>query len=158
MTEEKEMYSKTLIDTYMRERKLSQYKQAATELGISKSYLSDICNDRNQLTDEQGIFIATECNLDPAEVLLKLAEARAKTPKAKSIWAAAVKNYCTGAKAASCAGLGLIAAFTAANLKFALCVVMVNKSRTRETMNSPEKRGVLSSETRNDRKHDFSLA
>lgn len=122
------MYSKELIELYMSKKNYTQQKQVAADMKISKTYLSDIWTEKVQLTDDMGIFIAIECELDPAEVLLKLAAARAKTPQTKNAWAEAVKRYCTGSEAASCAGLGLFAAMAWTHVNFALCGLML-KSR-----------------------------
>ena len=121
--ESKEMYSKELIETYLKLKNYSQQKQMAQDINMSQSFLSDIYNGRREFTDETGIWIAIECGLDPKEVVLKLAEARAKTPAAKNVWAEAVKNYCAGAKAASCAGLAVMAALLAPTHLFALCIL-----------------------------------
>lgn len=79
------MYSKELIKLYMTRKNYSQQKQMAADLKISSSYLSDISNSRREFTDETGIYIAIECELDPKEVVMRLAEARAKSPEAKNV-------------------------------------------------------------------------
>ena len=124
--ENKEMYSKELIELYMKVKNYTQQKQMAQDIKMSQSFLSDIYTGRREFTDETGIWIAIECGLDPKEVVLKLAEARAKTPAAKNVWAEAVKNYCAGAKAASCAGLAVLAALLAPTHLFALCDKRLN--------------------------------
>lgn len=117
------MYSKTLLDQLMKTRNYEQYKQAAAELEFTTGYIAMINRGQKEFSDETGIYIANECGLDPQEVVLKLAEARAKTPRARSVWAEAVKSYCSGAKAASWAGLGLFAALATTQFKFALCIL-----------------------------------
>lgn len=105
------MYSKELIELYMSRKNYSQQKQMAADLKISSSYLSDINNGRREFTDTTGIYIAIECELDPAEVVAKLAEARAKTTEEKTVWANVIKKYrasaVTSAGAALCALLSL---------------------------------------------------
>lgn len=95
----------------MKLKNYSQQKQVAAELKLSQSYINQIWNGRLELTDITGIFIAIECELDPAEVVAKLAEARAKTIQEKSVWADVVKKYrasaVTSAGAALCALLSL---------------------------------------------------
>jgi transcriptional regulator with XRE-family HTH domain len=125
------MYSKELIELYLKTKNYTQHKQLASDMEISKGYMSDLWREKVQLTDEQGVFIAIECGIDPAEVLLKLAEARAKTPQTKTAWAEAVKRFCAGREAASCAGLSAIAALSMAKLNFALCRVMVSAGKVR---------------------------
>jgi transcriptional regulator with XRE-family HTH domain len=104
------MYSKELIELYMNCKNYTQQKQMAADLKISSSYLSDINNGRREFTDTAGIYIAIECGLDPAEVVSKLAEARAKTTQEKSVWADVVKKY--RASAVTSAGAALSAILT----------------------------------------------
>lgn len=87
------MYPKELIQAYMRLKNYSQQKQVAVELDLSTSYINQVWNGRLELTDITGIFIANECGFDAAEVVAKLAEARAKTDAEKTVWAAVVKKY-----------------------------------------------------------------
>lgn len=87
------MYSKELIELYMKTKNYTQQKQVAAELRISKSYVNMLWTGQVQMTDKLGIFVAIECELDPAEVVAKLAEARAKTTQEKSVWADVVKKY-----------------------------------------------------------------
>ena len=117
------MYSKELIERYMSAKNYTQQKQMAADMKISPSYLSDIYRGKRNFTEESALYIAIECELDPREVIMKLAEDRAKTPEAKSVWASVLKEYCAGAKAASCAGLGLFAAMAWTQLNFALCIL-----------------------------------
>lgn len=99
------MYSKTLLDEYLKAKKFTQYKQAAAELGFSTAYIAKVNTGREEFTEETALYIAVECGMDTQEVLMKLAEARAKTPAAKNVWAQVLKRYCAGAEAAVCAGL-----------------------------------------------------
>lgn len=126
------MYSKELIELYMKQKNYSQQKQVAADLKISKSYVNMLWLGQVQLTDELGIYLAIECGLDPTETVLKLAAARAKTPQAKNVWIDAVKRYCTGAEAAACAGLTLLAACFTPTYNFALCRNMLNESEIKE--------------------------
>ena len=99
------MYSKTLLDEYLKAKKFTQYKQAATELGFSVAYIAKVNTGREEFTEKTALYIAKECGMDTQEVLIKLAEARAKTPETKGIWRQVLKRYCAGAEAAVCAGL-----------------------------------------------------
>jgi transcriptional regulator with XRE-family HTH domain len=127
----KEMYSKELIEMYLKLKNYSQQKQMAQDINMSQSFLSDIYNGRREFTDETAIYIAIECGLDPQEVVMKLAAARARTPQAKSVWAQVLKTYCAGDRAASCAGLSAIAALSMAHFNFALCLLMVSDGKVR---------------------------
>ena len=117
------MYSKELIETYLKLKNYSQQKQMAQDINMSQSFLSDIYNGRREFTDETAIYIAIECGLDPEEVVMKLAAARARTPQAKSVWAQVLKTYCTGAKAAACAGL---LAFPLGLISLRIMYIMLN--------------------------------
>lgn len=112
------MYSKTLIAELMRVKNYAQYKQVAAELGFSTAYIARVNTGKEEFTEETAIYIAMECGLDPQEVVMRLAEARAKTQKAKNIWTQVLKRYCAGAEAAVCAGL-LALAYPGSD--FALC-------------------------------------
>ena len=107
---ETKMYSKELIELYMKKKNYTQQKQVAAELEISKSYVNMLWTGQVQLTDKLGIFLATECEIDPAEVVAKLAEARAKTDAEKTVWAAVVKKYKASALPSAGAALSAIMA------------------------------------------------
>ena len=117
------MYSKTLIAELMRVKNYTQYKQAAAELGFSTAYVARVNTGKEEFTEETALYIAMECGLDTKEVVMRIAEARAKTPQAKSVWAQVLKRYCAGAEAAVCAGL--LALFYP-GFDFALCRVTLN--------------------------------
>lgn len=110
------MYSKELITAYMKQKNYSQQKQVAAELGLSTSYINQVWNGRLELTDITGILIAKECGFDPAEVVAKLAEARAKTVQEKTVWADVVKKYKASALPSAGAALLLVMALPMANL------------------------------------------
>lgn len=126
------MYSKELIETYMSVKKYTQQKQMAADMEISPSYLSDIYRGKRHFTEESALYIAIECELDPKEVIMKLAEERAKTPQAKNVWASVLKEYCTGAEAAACAGFGLFAALLWTPLNFALWLVTLKQKKNND--------------------------
>ena len=109
------MYSKELINTYMKQKNYSQQKQVAAELELSTSYINQVWNGRLELTDITGILIANECGFDPAEVVAKLAEARAKTAQEKTVWANVVKKYKDSAIPNAGAALLLVMALPMAN-------------------------------------------
>ncbi len=117
------MYSKTLIAELMSVKNYAQYKQVAAELGFSTAYIARVNTGKEEFTEETALYIAVECGMDTQEVIMKLAEARAKTPQAKSVWSQVLKRYCAGREAASCAGLSAIAALSMAKFNFALCIL-----------------------------------
>lgn len=87
------MNSKDLIELYMKTKNYSQQKQMAADLGIGKSYMSEIYMGRKEFTDKTAIYIALECDLDPEEVLINLAAARAHTETEKNVWKNLAKKY-----------------------------------------------------------------
>ena len=109
------MYSKELIQLYMNKKNYTQQKQVAAELEISKSYVNMLWTGQVQLTDKLGIFLAIECGIDPAEVVAKLAEARAKTVQEKTVWANVVKKYKASTLPSAGAALLLVMALPMAN-------------------------------------------
>lgn len=125
------MDSRTLIKEYMTAKNYDQYKQMAADLKLSQSHLAEINTGKKEFIDETAIYIALECGLDPEEVVMNLAAARARTPQAKSVWSQVLKRYCAGREAASCAGLSAIAALSMAKLNFALCRLMVSDGKVR---------------------------
>ena len=114
------MDSRTLIKAYMNAKNYDQYKQMAADLNLSQSHLAEINRGKKEFVDETAIYIAGECGLDPEEVVMSLAAARARTPHAKDVWAKVLKRYCAGAEAAVCAGL---LAFFHPLYDFALCIL-----------------------------------
>ncbi|WFF99923.1 DUF3693 domain-containing protein [Aeromonas caviae] len=88
------MDSKTLLAAYMRAKNFTQLKEVAAELGFSNPYISDLNSGKSQFTDELAIKLANEIGLDPAEVIISLAAARAKTPEMKAAWYDVLKKYC----------------------------------------------------------------
>jgi precorrin-2 methylase len=69
---------------------------------VTKGILSEIKNGKRNLTEEQAIWIAEECNLDLQWVLVNHAEETAKSDKAKAVWHNIAKKI---AKAASALGI-----------------------------------------------------
>ncbi|MFG0832211.1 DUF3693 domain-containing protein [Aeromonas bivalvium] len=88
------MDSKTLIQAYMRAKNLTQLKQVAEALHLSTSYITDINQGNRQFADETAVSIAKEIGLDPAEVMISLNAAKAKTPEMKAAWYDVLKKYC----------------------------------------------------------------
>ena len=87
------MDSKTLIQAYMRTKKLTQYQQVAAELGFTKSHISSLTTGKVQLTDATAKKIAEEIGLDVQEVLLSLAAVRETDPELKQAWYEILARY-----------------------------------------------------------------
>lgn len=99
------MDSKTLLEAYMRAKKLTQLKEVATELGFSNQYISQIRKGLIQVTDETAIKMAREIGIDPTEVIISLTAVRAEAPEVKAAWYDALKKYCASTGTALALGL-----------------------------------------------------
>ncbi|MFQ1608136.1 helix-turn-helix domain-containing protein [Aeromonas veronii] len=94
------MDSKTLLEAYMRHKNMTQFKEAAAELGFTNQYISEIKLGKSQFTDETAIRMANEIGIDPAEVMISLTAVRAKDPNVKAAWYDALKKYLASTGAA----------------------------------------------------------
>ncbi len=99
------MNSKALIQAYMRAKNITQVKQAAISLNLSNSYINDIHKGHREFADETAVYIAKEIGLDPAEVVISINAAKAKTPEMKETWYEALKKYCASTGTALALGL-----------------------------------------------------
>lgn len=102
------MYSKTLIQAYMTAKKYTQYKQMAADLGFTSGYFAEINQGRKEFTEETAAYIAEQAGLDPSEVLLELAKARAKSETTKSVWERLIREHRNTVQAAAVLGFGLL--------------------------------------------------
>ena len=102
------MYSKALIEAYMRAKKYTQYKQVAVDLEFTTAYIASVNRGHKEFTDETATYIAQQVGLDPSQVLLELARARAKTETTKSVWERLIKEHQSSLQAASMLGIGLL--------------------------------------------------
>lgn len=87
------MYAYELIKTYMSYKNYVQDKQAAIDLEISAALIAQIKKGIRTMPEKSAIYIATECNLDLAEVLIKLQEEKATDATEKAAWSAVLKKY-----------------------------------------------------------------
>ena len=78
----------------------------------TKGIVSELKSGKRQLTEEQALFIAHECDLCADWVLVNLAEEKAKSDEAKWIWANLAKKL---NKSVSAAILALIVVFGGLN-------------------------------------------
>lgn len=90
------MYAYELIKTYMRVKNYVQDKQAAADLGVKPPMITQIKKGEKSLSEKSAIYIATECNLDIAEVLIKLQAEKAKDAIEKAAWSAILKKWFCG--------------------------------------------------------------
>jgi hypothetical protein len=75
---------------------------------VSKGIVSELKSGKRQLTEEQALFIAHECDLCVDWVFVCIAEEKAKSEEAKYIWHNLAKKI---KKSASAAILALIVVF-----------------------------------------------
>ena len=90
------MYAYELIKTYMRTKNYIQDKQAAADLEISAALIAQIKKGIRTMPEKSAIYIASECNLDMAEVLIKLQEEKATDAIEKAAWNAILKKWLRG--------------------------------------------------------------
>ncbi len=88
-----EMYTETLIDAYKEHKNYVQYKQVASDLGMSTQMLTDIRKGRAFLKENLALMIADEIGEDKETVLIGLAADKAKTPQEQALWANIAKKY-----------------------------------------------------------------
>lgn len=102
------MYSKTLIDAYMKAKKYKQYKQMASDLGFTTAHLASINQGHKEFTEETATYIAKQAGLDPKEVLLELAKAKAKSENTKAVWEQLIREHRNTVQALAVLGFGLL--------------------------------------------------
>lgn len=90
------MYAYQLIKTYMKYKNYVQDKQAASDLGFKPSMITQIKKGDKSLSEKSAIYIATECNLDLAEVLIRLQEEKATDVTEKAAWSSILKKWFCG--------------------------------------------------------------
>ncbi|MCG9544809.1 MULTISPECIES: DUF3693 domain-containing protein [unclassified Vibrio] len=120
------MYTKKLIDAYKEHMNYVQYKQVASDLGISTQMLTDIRKDRAFLKENQVLMLADIVGEDKEKALVGLALDKAKTYEAQTLWNSIAKKYNgLGLRSISmaCAGLALMAATP--NKALANCVLCI---------------------------------
>ncbi|KAB0289287.1 hypothetical protein F2P58_09405 [Vibrio fortis] len=87
------MYTKKLIEAYKEHMNYVQYKQVASDLGISTQMLTDIRKDRAFLKENQILMIAEAVGEDKEKALVGLALDKAKTLEAQTLWNSIAKKY-----------------------------------------------------------------
>ncbi|NUW69792.1 DUF3693 domain-containing protein [Vibrio coralliilyticus] len=87
------MYTEKLIDAYKEHMNYIQYKQVASDLGISNQMLTDIRKGRAFLKENLALMIAESIGEQKEAVLIGLAADRAKTPQEQAVWASIAKKF-----------------------------------------------------------------
>ena len=81
---------------------------------MNKGNLSSVKTGRRHLTEEQALFIAKECNLNPEWVLVHLAEEVSKYSETKTVWHKLAKKI---SRSVTAAALALIVIFSGLDSK-----------------------------------------
>lgn len=103
------MFSYQLVQELKKAKGLRTDLEASTLIaGLNSGNMSQIKSGKRHLTEEQALFIANECNLNPEWVLVHLAEEVSKYAEAKEVWSNLAKKI---KKSVSAAILALIVVF-----------------------------------------------
>lgn len=87
------MYTEKLIDAYKEHMNYIQYKQVASDLGISVQMLTEIRKGRAFLKENLALMIADTIGEEQESVLIGLAADKAKTPQEQAVWANIAKKF-----------------------------------------------------------------
>lgn len=102
-------FSYQLIEMLKDKKAIKSDSEAANLItGLNKQNISQIKSAKRHLTEEQALFIAHECNINPEWVLVHLAEEVSKYEEAKQVWSNLAKKI---NKSVSAAILALIVVF-----------------------------------------------
>jgi len=128
------MFSYELIQTYMRAKNYTQAKQAASDLGYSNAFLSNIKSGKKNISEESAIYIAERCGLDIDETLIKLQIEKSRTESEKSAWMMMLEKFSHGIKSTNTITyIGLLTLCPSIH-NFALCNRMLNTANLRKTV------------------------
>lgn len=98
------MFSVELIEELKKAKGFAKDVQAAELIpNLTRANLSHIKSGTRNLTEEQALFIATECGLNPQWVLVQLAEEKSRSDEAKAIWSHLAKKLSRTVTAAALA-------------------------------------------------------
>lgn len=115
------MFSYGLVQEFKKAKGLKTDLEAAAMIaGLNSGNMSSIKTGRRNLTEEQALFIAAECGLNPQWVLVQLAEETSKSEKAKATWSALAKKLSRSAAAAILAVSVLFCGFQSDNRESAV--------------------------------------
>ncbi|CAM5223368.1 DUF3693 domain-containing protein [Alishewanella longhuensis] len=88
-------FSSELVDLLKNKKELTSDNKAADAIpGMNSGNLSKIRKglDGRHLNEEQALYIAAECGLNPQWVLVQLAEEKARSEEAKAVWSNLAKK------------------------------------------------------------------
>lgn len=110
-------FNAELIDLFKKTKDIKSDNKAAEALpAMNSGNLSKIRKgaEGRTLNEEQALFIAKECNLNPEWVLVQLAESNAKSEEARKTWNNIAKKI---SKSVTAAALALIVIFSGLDAK-----------------------------------------
>lgn len=109
-------FSNQLIDKYKEVcGAKSDAATAANVPNMTRMNLSAIRKGERHLTEEQALWIANECQLDSAMVLVELAAETSRSESAKDVWARLAKKLKAAASTAIVAAFLMVLAVPAPN-------------------------------------------
>ena len=109
------MFSYELVQELKKAKGLKTDLEASGIIdGLNSGNMSQIKSGKRHLTEEQALFIAHECGLNPEWVLVHLAEEKSKSEEAKDIWCNLAKKI---SRSATAALLALIVIFSGLDSK-----------------------------------------
>lgn len=82
---------------------------------MTKGNLSQVKSGIRHLTEEQALWIAEQCALDAAQVLVELAAERSKSSSAQAVWSELAKKIKAAASAAVVVAILAFSATSAVN-------------------------------------------
>lgn len=107
--------SSELLKRYLENKGLAQ-KDLAKEWKVSTTYISQVKNGRDHLSDQRIIEVSESLGLNPAHYLIQIQAEKAKTEKERATWLKLLKSN---------AAVALLAIPLAKHLSgFALCTDM----------------------------------
>lgn len=81
------MFSYQLVQELKKAKGIKTDLEASTYIaGLNSGNMSQIKSGKRHLTEEQALFIAEQCDLNPQWVLVHLAEEVSRSEAAKEIW------------------------------------------------------------------------
>lgn len=83
--------SSELLKMYLEKQRLAQ-KDLAKEWSVSTTYISQVKNGRDHLSDQRVIEVSESLGLNPAHYLIQIQAEKAKTEKERATWLKLLKS------------------------------------------------------------------
>lgn len=98
------MFSYELVQEFKKAKGITKDLEAAELIaGLNSGNMSSIKSGRRNLTEEQALFICSECGINPEWDLVQLAEEKAKSEEVKAVWSHLAKKLSRTVTAAALA-------------------------------------------------------